>query len=175
MGTVDLSKTNIFIFWLELTELEVRSMHRAHAGLSRTGRIVFWKWKLEKLWAAAFKLGQARGAPQRVIIKYWEYRSVLLVGFYHILPLPGVPLHSVWSGPVGDVATRFAKKWEVFLKKFFKQFIKLNELYKVFEKHLKGHIQFFCTKRRATSLSLFCSTVSGYHSYLLTYGCNRPS
>eukprot|EP01052_Picozoa_sp_SAG31_P004343 SAG31_NODE_179_length_21090_cov_11.862871_7_plen_88_part_00 len=32
-----------------------------------------------------------------------QYRSVLGVILYSILPLPGVPLHSVWTGPVGDV------------------------------------------------------------------------
>ena len=32
-----------------------------------------------------------------------EYRSVLVLVVYHTLPLPGVPLHSVWLGPVRDV------------------------------------------------------------------------
>ena len=45
------------------------------------------------------------------------------------------------------------------MKKFFDQFIKLNELYKLVEKHLKAHIQNFGEKRAATSLSLFNPSV----------------
>ena len=48
--------------------------------------------------------GKQGRPPQEGAWAYWEYRSVLLVGFYHILPLPWVPLHSVWSGPVRDVS-----------------------------------------------------------------------
>mgnify|MGYP007031120943 CR=1 FL=1 len=88
-----------------------------------------------------------------------EYRSVLRVPFYHILPLPRVPLDFVWTGSVGDVARLFAKNQEVFIKKFFDQFIKLNELYKLVEKHLKAHIQNFDEKSRATSPSLFNPSV----------------
>ena len=33
-----------------------------------------------------------------------EYRSVLVLVIYHTIPLPGVPLHLVWSGLVRDVA-----------------------------------------------------------------------
>eukprot|EP01047_Picozoa_sp_COSAG01_P130953 COSAG01_NODE_60599_length_294_cov_0.220513_1_plen_58_part_01 len=45
-----------------------------------------------------------------------QYRSVLGVILYSILPLPGVPLHSVWTGPVGDVPTRFSFKKKNFFE-----------------------------------------------------------
>ena len=55
----------IYFFFLALdrTKLEVCSWHRARSELFGTGRIASWKWKLEKLWAAASKLGQAGRAP----------------------------------------------------------------------------------------------------------------
>ena len=97
---------------------------------------------------------------------WWEgtdrgkwYRSVLRVPFYHILTLPRVPLDFVWTGSVRDVSTRFAKNWKVFMKKFFDQAIKLNELYWLTKKHLKAHIQNFGEKRVATSRNLFCPSV----------------
>ena len=40
-------------------------------------------------------------------LKTWEYWSVLRLLFYHIIfTLPEVPIHSVWTGPVGGVAAR---------------------------------------------------------------------
>ena len=67
---------------------------------------------------------------------WWEgtdrgkwYRSVLRVPFYHILPLPGVPLHSVWTGSVRDVAAHFTKIDKISSKKTRRYSIKLNWLY----------------------------------------------
>ena len=51
----------------------------------------------------------------------------------------------------------FLKIMRSFLKKFFNQFIKFSELYKLFEKHLKGHIQIVNVKCVAMSPYLFCS------------------
>ena len=78
--------------------------------------------------------GKQGGPPQEGAWGYWEYRSVLLVGFYNILPLPGVPLHPVWTGPVRDVVQLMQPNSEVFLQMFFDNLIKLIELYKVVEK-----------------------------------------
>ena len=58
-----------------------------------------------------------------------QYRSVLGVILYSILPLPGVPLHSVWTGPVGDVARALSRKKKTFSKKTPRYAIKLDELY----------------------------------------------
>ena len=63
MHTVVLSWSKFFFLALYRTKLEVCSWHRARSELFRTGRIASWKWKLEKLWAAGFKLGQAGQAP----------------------------------------------------------------------------------------------------------------
>ena len=86
-------------------------------------------------------------------------QSVLRVPFYHILTLPRVPLDFVWTGSVRDVVPRFAKNSEVFIKKAFRQAIKLKELYSLTKKYLKAHIQNFDRKRGTTSRSLFCSRV----------------
>ena len=112
---------------------------------------------------------------------WWEgtdrgkgYRSVLKLPFYHILTLPRVPLDFVWTGSVRDVATLFAKKWEVFMQKFFNSIIKFNELYSTVEKHLKAHIQNFDRKSVATSRFLFCPRVPYLYRYLnnyMTYRC----
>ena len=94
--------------------------------------------KTRKVMARSVPSWGKLGEPsQRPYWDSWEYRSVLLIGFFHILPLPGVPLHPVWTGSVRDVATLISKNQEVFRQNVFDSTIKLNELYSTVEKHFE--------------------------------------
>ena len=116
--------------------------------------------KTRKVMARSVPRWGKLGEPsQRAYWDSWEYRSVLLIGFFHILPLPGVPLHLVWTGSVRDVSTLFAQNRKLLLKKFFNRAIKLGELYGSVEKHSKAHIQNFDEKSRATARYLFNPSV----------------
>jgi len=81
-----------------------------------------------------------------------QYRLVLGVILYSILPLPGVPLHSVWTGPVGDVARALSRKKKFFSKKALRYAIKLDELYGVTWSFSGGPIENFRVRARGTSL-----------------------
>ena len=52
-----------------------------------------------------------------------------MVLFYNILLIPEVPINSVWTGPVGDVARLFTKIQKYFCRKTQRKAIKLDELY----------------------------------------------
>ena len=117
LRTVHLGASKYIFFWLNLTKLEVRSMQRAHSGLSGTGRIASWKWKLEKLGAAASKLGQAGRAPSGGCLAL----SGVPIGTVgrvlpYITPTWGPPTFCMgWTGTGRSVA--FHKNWEVVLQK----------------------------------------------------------
>ena len=88
-----------------------------------------------------------------------EYRPVLGVLFYHILPIPEVPLDPSWGQPVGDVPRLFTKIQKFKCRKGPRSAIKLNGLYCTTWPFSGGQLPFFGTKRVATSLSLFCPSV----------------
>jgi hypothetical protein len=94
--------------------------------------------KTRKVMARSVPSWGKLGEPsQRAYRGSWEYRSVLLIGFFHILPLPGVPLHPVWTGLVRDVVELMQPNRKVFLQMFFDSLIKLIELYETVEKHFE--------------------------------------
>ena len=105
------------------------------AGSALNAKSSFWafqNWsdrllemKTRKVMSCGVQAGASRAGPLRRVPGA-EYRSVLLVGFYHILPLPVVPLHSVWAGPVRDVVRLFTKTQKYFCKKGPRSAIKLN-------------------------------------------------
>ena len=89
----------------------------------------------------SLKLFQAGEPPSRTCFCcqscIWEYRSVLVILFYHILTLPGAPIHFLCGQPVRDVALLILQKLKVFLQMFFDSPIKLIELYRAVEKHFE--------------------------------------
>ena len=76
-----------------------------------------------------------------------------------MLTIPEVPIHSVCTGPVRDVLTRFTKIQKYFCKKGPRSAIKLNWLYGATWPFSGGQLAFFEAKRVATSRSLFNPSV----------------
>ena len=68
-------------------------------------------------------------APKLGVFGHMGYPSVLMIVFYHISPIPEVPIHSVWTGSVRDVAWLFTKIQKYFCTKGPRSAIKTNALY----------------------------------------------
>ena len=83
------------------------------------------------------KLGQAGRALPASILGLLGVPIGTIDRVFHILPLPGVPLHPVWTGLVRDVPQLMQPNQKVFMQMFFDSLIKLIELYETVEKHFE--------------------------------------